>query len=104
MSEILLLVIILFIAWYWFDSITKREIAVFTGRELAGRYQLQLLDDTVACKRVRLGRNNNGQMQLKRQYEFEVSADGRSRLSCNLELLGKQLQQWHIPPYEQPLH
>lgn len=104
MSEILLLSIIIFIAWYWSDSVTKREIAIFTGRELASRYHLQLLDDTVACKKIRLGRNNNGQVQLKRQYEFEVSADGRSRLACNLELLGKQLQSWHIPPYEQPLH
>jgi len=104
MSEILLLILISLLAWYWFDSATKREIAIFTGRELAGRYQLQLLDDTVACKRVRLGRNNNGQVQLKRQYEFEVSADGRSRLACTLELLGKQLQTWHIPPYEQPFH
>ncbi|MEE9332239.1 MAG: DUF3301 domain-containing protein [Methylophilaceae bacterium] len=104
MFEILLLILILLIAWYWSDTITKREIAVYVGRELAGRYHLQLLDDTVACKRTRLGRNSNGQVQLIRLYEFEVSADGHSRLSCHLELLGKQLQNWHIPPYQQPVH
>jgi len=104
MSEILLLIIVSAIAWYWFDSVSKREIAVLKGKELAGRYQLQLLDETVACKKVRLARNHNGQVQLLRFYEFEVTVDGRSRLSCNIDLLGKQLQNWHIPPYAQPLH
>lgn len=104
MSEILLLSIVLIIAWYWFDSVTKREIATYVGRELAGRYHLQLLDDTVACKKLRLGRNKNGQVQLLRLYEFEVSADGQSRLNCHLELLGKRLKDWHIPPYQQPIH
>lgn len=103
MFEILLLTLILLIAWYWYDSITKREIAIYAGRELAGRYRLQLLDETVACKKIRLGRNNKGQVQLIRFYVFEVSADGHSRLDCHLELLGKQLQNWHIPPYHQPV-
>lgn len=104
MFEILLLALILLIAWYWFDAVSKRDIAIFVGRELAGRYHLQLLDDTVACKKIGLARNGNGQVQLKRHYVFEVSADGRSRLDCHLQLLGKQLQSWHIPPYQQPLH
>lgn len=104
MFEILLLSLVLIIAWYWFDSVTKREIAIYVGRELAGRYHLQLLDDTVACKKLQLGRNKNGQVQLVRLYEFEVSADGRSRLNCHLVLLGKQLKDWHIPPYQQPVH
>ncbi len=104
MFEILLLAITLLIAWYWFDAVTKRDIAIFVGRELAGRYHLQLLDDTVACKKIGLARNSNGQVQLKRHYAFEVSADGRNRLDCHLQLLGKQLQSWHIPPYQQPLH
>jgi len=104
MFEILLLTLILLIAWYWFDAITKREIAIYVGRELAGRYQLQLLDETVACKKIRLGRNQHGRVKLIRYYDFEVSADGRSRLACHLELLGKQLQNWHIPPYQQAVH
>ncbi len=104
MFETLLLLLTLLIAWYWFDAVSKRDVAIFVGRELAGRYQLQLLDDTVACKKVWLGRNKNGQVKLVRHYEFEVSADGRSRLNCHLQLLGKQLKDWHIPPYQQPLH
>lgn len=104
MSELLLLIILLFIAWFWQDSIAKREIAIRVGRELAQRWNLQLLDETVACRKIWLGRDGRGQAQLARLYEFEVSADGTTRLECSLQLLGKQLQIWHIPPYLQPMH
>jgi hypothetical protein len=104
MFEILLLIIVLLIAWFWLDSISKREIAIFTGKELASRYELQLLDETIACKKLSLARNNHGHMKIVRLYEFEVSADGRNRLLCSLELLGKQLKGWDIPPYLQPVH
>jgi hypothetical protein len=101
MLELLLLALLLFAAWFWLDSIAKRELAVNFGRELAGRWQLQLLDETVSCAKISLGRDSRGHAQLQRLYEFEVSASGAERMQCNLQLLGKQLQTWHIPPYAQ---
>jgi hypothetical protein len=102
--EITLLIILVFCAWFWLDSIAKREIAVQFGRELANRCQLQLLDETVACHQIRLGRDNRGHAQWVRRYAFEVSANGSERMQCHLILLGKQLQSWHIPPYLQAVH
>ena len=104
MFETLLLALLILAAWFWLDSIAKREIAIQHGRDLAGRCNLQLLDETVACNKVRLGRDSQGHAQLLRLYEFEVSASGAERMQCNLQLLGKQLQTWHIPPYVQVLH
>ena len=101
MLETILLALLILSAWIWLDSISKREIAIKHGRELANRYQLQLLDETVACTQIRIGRDSRGHAQLQRLYEFEVSASGSERLQCNLQLLGKQLQTWHIPPYVQ---
>lgn len=75
-----------------------------TGRELANRCELQLLDETVACSRLRLGRNTRGRVQILRTYHFDVSASGSDRLTCHLVLLGKQLQTWHIPAYPQTVH
>lgn len=102
MLETILLALLLLSAWLWLDSIAKREIAINYGRELAGRYSLQLLDETVACMQIRIGRDSRGHAQLQRLYEFEVSASGTERMQCNLQLLGKHLQTWHIPPYVQP--
>ena len=102
MFETILLTLLILSAWFWLDSIAKREIAINHGRELASRYQLQLLDETVACTQIRIGRDGRGHAQLQRSYAFEVSASGAERLQCNLLLLGKQLQTWDIPPYAQP--
>lgn len=104
MFETLLLILLILPAWFWLDSISKREIAVNIGRELASRCRLQLLDETVACTRLGLGRDPRGHLQIMRHYTFEVSASGDERLPCHLQLLGKQLQNWHIPPYAQPIH
>ncbi len=104
MFEILLLILLVFAAWFWLDSIGKRELAIEHGRALASRFNLQLLDETIACNRIRLGRDGHGHAQLLRFYEFEVSASGAERMQCNLQLLGKQLKNWHIPPYVQSLH
>lgn len=101
MFELILLALLLLAAWFWQDSIAKREIAVMLGRELASRYQLQLLDETVACNKIRIGRDYRGHAQLIRIYAFEVTANGAERMECNLHMLGKQLQTWHIPPYVQ---
>ena len=102
MFETLLLALLILAAWFWLDSIAKREIAIGYGRELAERCNLQLLDETVACNKLRMGRDSRGHAQLLRLYEFDVSANGADRMQCNLQLLGKQLQAWHIPPYIQP--
>ncbi len=104
MLELVLLALLVLGAWFWLDSISKREIAIKFGRDLANRYQLQLLDETVACTKLSLGRDNRGHAQLVRLYAFEVSANGAERMQCNLQLLGMQLQTWHIPPYVQPMH
>jgi len=77
---------------------------VVLGQELAEKFNLQLLDETVACTKLRLARNLRGHVQMMRTYEFEVSANGVDRMQCNLILLGRQLHTWHIPPYVQPLY
>lgn len=100
--ELALLVILIMLAWFWLDSLGKRERAILLGSELAARFNLQLLDETVVCSKLWMARNRRGHMQLLRTYEFDVSASGDDRLHCHLMLLGNQLGSWHIPPYLQP--
>jgi len=102
--ELILIFILLVIAWFWIDSLDKRERAISLGTELASRFNLQMLDETVMCSRIWFGRNRKGHVQLLRTYAFDVSASGDDRLHCNLVLLGNHLSAWHIPPYLQPTH
>lgn len=99
--ELLLILVLVLAAWFWLDSMAKREQAILLGAELAARYTLQLLDETVACNKLGLGRNTRGHVQILRRYEFDVSANGVDRLHCELFLLGDRLHSWHIPPYQQ---
>lgn len=101
--EILLLIVLLAGAWFWLDTISKRESAIYFGQTLAQRCQLQLLDETVACVKISLGRDARGHAQFMREYVFELSPNGAERMQCSLTLLGKQLHSWNIPPYLQPL-
>jgi len=101
--EMALILILLALGWFWIDSLDKRERAILLGSELASRFNLQLLDETVSCSRIWLGRNRRGHVQFLRTYEFDVSASGDDRLHCHLMLLGNQLGSWHIPPYLQPV-
>ncbi|MFA7350795.1 MAG: DUF3301 domain-containing protein [Methylotenera sp.] len=101
--ELVLLFVLIALAWFWLDSLDKRERAILLGTELAARFNLQLLDQTVVCSKLWMGRNRRGHMQLLRTYEFDVSASGDDRLHCHLMLLGNQLGSWHIPPYLQAM-
>lgn len=101
MTELIIIFLLLASSWFWLDSISTREKAIALGSDLAERYSLQLLDETVACNRLWLARNNRGRMLIERTYHFEVSASGAERLNCHVVLLGKELQTWYIPPYVQ---
>lgn len=99
MAEWGLLGIMIALVWFWLDSVSKREIAIRLGQQLAARCQLQFLDESVACERLAFGRDSDGHLQIERTYHFDVSHQGVERMACQLQLRGKQLIAWHIPPY-----
>lgn len=99
MLEYYLLALIIAIAWFWIDTISKRELAIQLGKNLSQQLSLQFLDETVACEKITLKRNEKGQVAILRCYEFMVSSSTNDRIKCNLFLLGKDLHNWHIPPY-----
>lgn len=86
------------VAWFWLDSVHVRDIAMAAGKKTSQKYQLQLLDDTVAISRLRFVRDQRGQLHLRRTYSFEVSDTGDNRLDCSMTLLGKQVEEIVIPP------
>lgn len=104
MLENLLIIMLVLLVLFWFDSLGARDTAINKGHDLTERTSLQLLDESVACVRLRLARNTKGHMQIQRTYEFDVSANGGDRMDCHLVLLGRDLQSWYIPPYLQAAH
>jgi hypothetical protein len=86
-------------ALFWVDSLRARERAVSAGRSACERYSLLFLDDTVAFARLRLARDEEGQVRIKRTYTFEFSDTGNNRRHGAIVMLGGELADLHMEPY-----
>ena len=83
----------------WLDSLRVRERAVRAGKSACERYNLQLLDDTVSFARLRLARDDEGQLKIARTYTFEFSDTGNNRRHGAIVMLGGELQDLQLEPY-----
>ncbi|TAK82906.1 MAG: DUF3301 domain-containing protein [Betaproteobacteria bacterium] len=99
MWEITALVAIAAAALLWVDSMRARERAIRAGRSACARYQLQFLDETVAFARLRLRRDEEGQLKIARTYTFEFSDTGNNRRHGAIVMLGGDLLDLQLEPY-----
>ena len=86
-------------ALLWADSLRARERAVKAGRSACDRYDLQFLDDTVSFARLRLARDEEGQLKIARTYTFEFSDTGNNRRHGAIVMLGGEMQDLQLEPY-----
>ena len=86
-------------ALFWVDSLRARERAVIAGRAACERYGLQLLDDTVAIAQLRLARDDDGRLRLRRTYAFEFTDTGNNRRRGAIVMLGGILADMQLEPY-----
>jgi hypothetical protein len=99
MWELAAIVLIVGALLLWADSLKARERAIRAGRSACVRYQLQFLDDTVSFARLRLARNQDGELRLSRTYTFEFSDTGNNRRQGAIVMLGGEVQDLHLEPY-----
>lgn len=83
--------------WLIIDSLRASERATGLCKQLCEANNLQLLDQTVSLKRVRLHWGAEG-IRLRRTYQFDCSRDGVERLSGELTLVGTRLESSILPP------
>ena len=83
----------------WVDSLRARERAVEAGRAACRRHELQFLDDTVSFSRIRLARDEDGQLKIRRTYTFEFSDTGNNRRHGAIVMLGGELQHLQLEPF-----
>jgi Protein of unknown function (DUF3301) len=86
-------------AWLWYASMAARERAVVAGREVCEREGLQLLDDTVALRHMRVRRDALGRLAILRRYAFEFSDTGNNRREGEIEMLGLRILDLRLAPY-----
>jgi hypothetical protein len=99
MLEAAALVIAALAVLVWIDSLRSRERALGAGRAACERYDLQLLDDTIAIAGLGMARDAEGRLRLRRTYQFEFSDTGNNRRSGSIVMLGAELQDLQFEPY-----
>jgi hypothetical protein len=85
--------------FFWVDSLRARERALAAGKRACERSGLQLLDETVAGAGVRLARNHDGELRIRRVFVFEFSDNGNNRRRGSVTVLGSEVQDLYIEPY-----
>lgn len=101
MNEILPLLVVAALAWFWWDGQRAKEAAVANARAACRRHQLQFLDETVHLRRLGLARDSRGQVRLRRHYRFEFTVAGEDRREGGMEMLGPVAQRLHL---DLPVH
>ncbi len=106
MENILFILLILSIIWYWWDTQQSNEIALAVCKQKCIKAGLQLLDATVTRQRVWLRRNANSGVQICRLYSFEYNDDSAGEFTRSafgeraqgyIVLIGKQVIEAHLP-------
>lgn len=101
MTESLLPVILILLAfWIWQNALRARERARELARALCARAGVQLLDQTVSLRRLRLRRIPGAGLGLLRCYGFEVSVEGHDRRPGSLDLFDGDAIGWDLPSIE----
>jgi Protein of unknown function (DUF3301) len=99
LSDLLLLLVLGAVIGLWLKLSVAREWAIKEARQQCQQHGLQLLDETVGLRGVRL-RRVNGLRLIERCYGFEVSIDGDDREPGRLWMIGTALTGLSLPTIE----
>jgi len=102
MTNLLLLLLLIALLWFWMNSLRALELARNAGKRVCSNNGVQLLDDTVSSTSLALVRNESGHLVFRRTYRFEFSETGNSRLEGQLTLLGARVISVTMEPYKIP--
>ena len=87
MPELSLLLIFGLLAVAWHDSRRVQDIAIARCRQACQQAGLQFLDDIAPVWRVRLMRDGNGALRLRREFTFDYSTPLGERRSGSIIML-----------------
>lgn len=90
-AEALLISVLGFLAWFWWEGLQKRELALAAARLACERAGVQFLDASVALRRLTLRRDANQRARFYREYSFDYSTMGEDRQAGRIWLLGPRV-------------
>ena len=98
-EDMLLLLVLCALVVLWLKLTSARERAMSEARRQCERHGLQLLDESVGLRAVRI-RRIDGLRRIERDYSFEVSIDGDDREQGRLWMIGSSVTELSLPTIE----
>ncbi|MEI7934937.1 MAG: DUF3301 domain-containing protein [Chlorobiaceae bacterium] len=90
-AEVIIVLLLIFLAWFWNISMKSREIGLFLVKKACDEEGLQLLDESIVCTRMSLHRQSFGRWAVQRVYQFDFSEDGLNRRPGAIHLMGAEI-------------
>ena len=91
LGDVLILFVIVGMAAFWWQQDVFRRRALALAKNACARADVQLLDDSVGLRRLRL-RRSNGHFIIERHFGFEFSPSGAARYSGQIVFHGSAVQ------------
>jgi len=98
--DLLTIFILLIFAWLWWWDRGIKQHAFKLCKQQCERSDVQLLDDNIHIKKIKLIKNDNGELKIYRQFSFEFTYTSEQRYLGTIELLGKRLLSFQLAPYQ----
>jgi len=90
--SILILISLGLLVWFWADTLRAREHALRVCAKVCKEIHAQLLDETVALRRLSIARDDKGRAVWRRTYRFEYTFDGSLRLHGSVVMRGRVVE------------
>jgi len=84
---------------YWWQARDTKAVALYHAARRCESLGVQLLDQSMVQRRVRLQRDESGRLKLRRYYAFEFSSTGNERYPGTISIQGKRLLGIEMAPY-----
>jgi len=85
-------------AWLWHAHGVRERALLLTKQHCIGQ-GVQLLDENVALRGLRLVRDRNGRRRLAREYSFEFTVSGEERYNGQIWMFGRHLGRILLAPH-----
>ncbi|ALY36155.1 hypothetical protein B8B80_10680 [Pseudomonas aeruginosa] len=85
-------------AWWW-RAHGVRERALLLAKQHCAKQGVELLDENVARRRLRLARDHRGQWRLSREFGFEFTVSGEERYAGRIVMYGYHLGAIELAPH-----
>lgn len=89
--DVVMLLALLLLGYFWWMQDQYRRRAFALAKQACDRAGVQLLDDSVGLKRLRLRRVRGGFL-LERQFSFEFTPSGAARFVGSVVFAGARVQ------------